>query len=707
MAFECRIAHSMPGRLRVGVSPFPFTDLKWKNALEAFLQKTPGLLKVRINQYCQSIALTYHPAQLSESEVVRIIENLSLEHLKTSAVLDTSSNSKEDGFSSYLPLILSSAAIGFGVFFDFALTPILLLGASIPIYKRALSSISEKGRLNVDVLDASAIAVLSLQQQFNTATFMVWLISLGNFIRDATIHHSQRAIEELFDGVDQAVWVVRGGEKIQIGIKAVEVGDEVVVYPGERIPVDGVILSGRATVDQKILTGESMPLEKKRGHQVYSGTVVREGKLYLRAQKVGAETMKAKIIQLLNNAPVRETRMQDYAEHFADRIVPWSFLAAGLSFALTRNINTTSSLLIIDYGTGMRIAAPTTVLSSLAKAAHQGILVKGGRYLETLAKVNTVVFDKTGTLTKGEPEVEQIISYRKDMSPGQILSLAAAAEVRLTHPVAEAIVQAAKERKLTIPKREASEYTIGLGIEATIGGSEVLVGCNRFMALKKVKIGRARRDISRINSQAAAPLFIALDGKLIGLLIYTDPIRPEAYGVLQALREKGVGNIIMLTGDHPAIAKKVAETLGIDQYFADVFPEEKAEIVTSLQARGNIVAVIGDGINDTPALIQADVGIAVKGGADVAIETAHVSLLEGGLWKIPQVFDMARESMGIIQQNWAINFYPNSLAIAMALLNLIGPINTTLISNGSAIMSSFNALRPLWSSRTKVTISAP
>jgi len=393
--------------------------------------------------------------------------------------------------------------------------------------------------------------------------------------------------------------------------------------------------------------------------------------------------------------------VQNYAEHFADRFVPWSFLAAGASLAVTGNTGTTASLLIVDYGTGIRVAAPTTVLSSMAKAARHGILIKGGRYLEVLSEVDTIVFDKTGTLTIGEPEVVEIIPYgRKKITPEQILALAAAAEARLTHPVAEAITRAAQQRGIAIPDRESSEYSIGLGIEASVGGSTVLVGCHRFMALKKINIGRTAKDIQRMNGRAAAPLFVALDGRLVGLLIYTDPIRPEASSVIQVLRRRGVKNLIMLTGDHPAIAGKVAKTLGIDRFVADVFPKEKAEVVKALQREGHRVAVVGDGINDTPALVQADVGIAVKGGADVAMETAHVSFLEGNLWKIPQAIDIARESTRLIRQNWKINFYPNTGAIALALIGAIGPIATTVISNGSAIVASLNALRPMVNSST-------
>ncbi|MEW6380256.1 MAG: heavy metal translocating P-type ATPase [bacterium] len=695
MPIQYRIAQAIPGRLRLRVDlRGDFQKEGMVKALEDFLRCQKGVFKVNYNRHCRSLTVQYNPVDTSGDELMRLISKVSVETLKLRQRNPEHQKPEAEGFS-WLPFTLSSVALILGTFTESSLMPFLLLGASIPIFSRAFVSVTKEKKLNVDVLDASATALLSFQRQYTTAAAMVWLVSLGDFIRNATVRQSHRAIEGLFDGHDLTAWVVRDGKKILIKAEGVQIGDEVVVYPGELIPVDGIVLEGKATVDQKILTGESLPVEKEKGNKVFAGTVVREGKVYLRAEKVGAETTQAKIIQLVNQAPTQETRVQNYAEHFANRLVPWSFLAAGTSFAITGNSNPAASLLIVDYGTGIRIAAPTTVLSSMTRAARQGILIKGGRYLEKLAAIDAVIFDKTGTLTLGEPEIVDIIPYGKKNTPEWVLSLAAASEDRITHPTAEAIVRAAKQRGIDIPERESSEYTIGLGIEACVGGSVVMVGCHRFMALKKVPMKRASRDIARLDGGGASPLYVALDGKLIGLLVYTDPIRPEASSVIRALSCKGIKQVVMLTGDHPAIAEKVARTLGISRFIADVFPGEKAEIVRSLQKEGYTVAVVGDGINDTPALVQADVGISVKGGADVARETAHVSFLEGNLWKIPQAIDIARESLQLIQQNWSINFYPNTAAIILAVLGVLNPIGTTIVSNGSAILASCNALRPL------------
>jgi Cu2+-exporting ATPase len=699
-AIRCELIHATPGRIRIR-----FQARELQNGLgaafEAFLRDKPGVERVSLNAECRSAVLTFDPENLDPGALIAEIDALPVERLTD--YRPTSGGGAEPAAEelSWLNLGLSSAAVVLGLLGESTVAPWLLAGAAVPIFVRAFQSITERGKLNVDVLDAAATAVLASQAQFRTASAMVWLVSLGDFIRDLTLQRSQRAVLDLFDGHVHAAWVVRDGKKVQVEVEDIEEGEEVVVYPGEMIPVDGVVLRGHAMVDQKMLTGESMPVEKRDGDLVYAATALRDGKLYLRASKVGDQTMVAKVIQLVREAPLRETRAQNYAERFADKIVPWSFLGAGGAFLATRNVGHAASLLIIDYGTGVRVAAPTGVLASITKAASQGILIKGGRYLEQLAQVDAVVFDKTGTLTAGQPAVVDVIPYGERTTADRVLALAAAAEERLTHPVSEAIVRAARARDLPIPDRESSKYLIGLGVQATVNGSEVLVGCGRFMTLHNVDVRKAARDIRRLTHEATSPIFVARDGKLIGLLVCNDPLRPEAAEVIAALRARGVEKVVMLTGDQPAVAQEVAQKLGITRFIADALPDEKSEFVRSLQREGYTVAVIGDGINDSPALAQADVGIAVGGGADVARETAHVALLEGNLWKIPQVIDIARESMGLIRQNWDFIFYGNTAAIALSLPGLIGPIGATLISNGSAVLATLNAMKPLFGGRRR------
>jgi heavy metal translocating P-type ATPase len=450
-----------------------------------------------------------------------------------------------------------------------------------------------------------------------------------------------------------------------------------------------------ATVDQKMLTGEPIPVVKRPGDQVQAGTVVTEGKLSLRAERPWAESTTARVIGLILDAPVNETRIQRYGELFADRVVPWSFLGAGVTLLRTGRLDAAAALLMIDFGTGIRIAASTTVLAAMIEAAREGILIKGGRHLERLAEVDAVIFDKTGTLTLGAPEVVAVVPHGGRYAHEEILALAAAAEDRLTHPVALAIVAEALRRGIAIPPRHDFEYAIGLGVRATVGGSVVLVGSRRFLEVSGVATEDGPERPAGTQDPTTSRMFVAVSGELAGQVVYRDTLRPEAPGVVRALRARGIEQILMVTGDNAAVAEAVAERVGITRVVARALPEQKVAIVQSLQRQGRTVAVIGDGINDSPGLTRADVGIAIHGGSDVARETADVALLEESLWKIPRSIDLARQAMHLVRQNWAVNFYPNCTAVVLTLLGLSGPIATTLIHNGSALASTLNALRPL------------
>jgi Cu2+-exporting ATPase len=602
----------------------------------------------------------------------------------------------------------SSAGIGLVLLvepFVAPLVPLLLLASALPMLKRAHRSLSEDGKLNVDVLDASATSLLVVQGNFPMAIFMVWLINVADWVRDLTMMRSKKAIEEILGYQNIEAWVVRDGQKVRVIVAEVQLGETVVAYPGERIAVDGTVLSGKALVDQASLTGESVPVEKEEGSLVYAATVVREGKLYIRAERIGSETEAAQILRLVEAAPARETKIQNYAVKWANDLVPYSFVGGAIGAVMGGGLQGAAAVLIIDYGTGIRIAAPTTVLSAMTKAIRNGILIKGGRPLESLAEVDAVVFDKTGTLTTGNPDVLDVVPVNSSTAD-EVLALAAAAELRLSHPVADAIVRTAQARQLSIPERTASDYSLGLGVEAIVNDSVVLVGSPRFMTLRGVDLSpEVQAHIAQMQQQAISPLCVAQNGSVIGLLSISDPLRPEARDVVQALRDRGIKRIVMLTGDHQDVARRIAAELGITEYLAEVFPGDKSEAVQRLQAEGHKVAVVGDGVNDSPMLAYADVGIAVEGGTEAARETAPVVLLHGGLWKVPLAIDIGRETVALIRQNWSIISIPNTIALGLACVGILGPIGATLLSNGSAIVATINGLRPIMERRPIKVVS--
>jgi P-type Cu2+ transporter len=693
---EVSIVHSIVGRTRLGVPGLArHSDLA--EPLEKYLIDQPGITAVRVSPASRSVVVSYDTKAWTAEGLRALLGRVTEEELEAQASRHATQPAAvvEETGGWELWYSTTGIALWFAAppLAAVALPPLLLLSAW-PMVKRAYHSVFKDKKANVDVLDFSATALLVAQGLVPMAAFMVMLINVADYIRDLTVNRSKRAIEEVLAYQNYEAWVVREGEKVRIPVAEIRLGETVIVFPGERIPVDGRVVFGKALVDQATLTGESMPVEKNVDDDVYAATVLREGELHINAQRIGDETEAARIVRLIEDAPAKETKIQNYAVKWANDLVPYSFAGAG--FATTMGgLTGASAVLIVDYGTGIRIAAPTTVLSSMTKAIRHGILIKGGRHMENLAEVDAIVFDKTGTLTSGQPDVIDVIPVR-EAAREQILMLAAAAEHRLGHPVAHAIVRAARSANLTIPERVSAEYVLGLGVQSEVNGLQVLVGSERFMTKQGLTItGNVERRLREIEEQAVSPLCVAVDGEIIGLLSYADRIRSESAQVIGELRSRGIKEIILLSGDHRNVAERVGQTLGVDRVIAEAFPGEKADIVKKLQGEGRKVAVVGDGINDSPALAHADVGIAVEGGTDVARETAHVTLLHGGLWKIPVAIDISREAVGLIKQNWQIISIPNTLALGLAAVGLLGPIGTTLLSNGSAIVATFNGLRPV------------
>ncbi len=695
---DTSVVHAISGRVRLRV-PALKTSPDLAEPLQRLLRDQPGITEATVNDWCFSVTVTCDPSKWTSDRLCLWLQLLdaaevasykSTKEVVEQAQAPTDEAGDELWYSSAgicLVLLIEPLAAPF--------VPLLLLASALPMLKRAHRSLSEDGKLNVDVLDASATSLLVVQGAFPMALFMVWLINVADWIRDLTMMRSKKAIEEILGFQNIEAWVVRDGQKVRVSVAEVQLGETVVVYPGERIAVDGTVLSGKALVDQAALTGESVPVEKEEAALVYAATVVREGKLYIRAERIGSATEAAQILRLVEAAPARETKIQNYAVKWANDLVPYSFVGGAIGAVMGGGLQGAAAVLVVDYGTGIRIAAPTTVLSAMTKAIRNGILIKGGRALESLAEVDAVVFDKTGTLTTGHPDILAVVPIN-GCTADEVLALAAAAERRMTHPVADAIVRAAEARQLSIPERTASDYSLGLGVEAIVDDSVVLVGSPRFMTLRGITLSpEAQEHISRIQQQAISPLCVAKDGLVIGLLSISDPLRPEARDVVQALRDRGIKHIVMLTGDHKDVARRIAAELGITEFLAEVFPGDKSEEVQRLQREGYKVAVVGDGVNDSPMLAYADVGIAVEGGTEAARETAPVVLLHGGLWKVPLAIDIGRETVALIKQNWNIISIPNTIAAGLACIGLLGPIGATLLSNGSAIVATLNGLRPI------------
>lgn len=698
-----QIVHAIPGRVRFRV-PRLMYDHIYAHRLEILVSSTECVTKVRIKPSAASLAIKYESGSISDAEmrahlakIIQIAANSNIQEKTQTATAETTTSEENNIWSNLkLPILATSLAILGG---PLGLPiPAIIVGStiaitSLPVAKRAWEGIRQERKLNIDFLDFSAIAITTLQGQFLTPALMLCLIEIGDIIRERTARKSARQTLDLLDSLAEFVWVERDGEKQEIPIEQVQRGDTVIVYPGEQIPVDGRILRGQATIDEQKLTGESMPVIKQPGDEVYASTLVREGQIYIVAERVGSDTRAGASIKLMQEAPVHDTRIENYAAKIAERAVLPIILLASVVFGTTRNLARAASVLTLDFATGIRVSVPTTVLAALTSAARRGILIRSGRALEQFAKVNTFVFDKTGTLTQGEIAIVGVKTVN-GMSAEQVIELAAAAEQRLTHPVACALVRYAEEQGLRLLPRGEWNYEIGLGVRANIEGQTVLVGSKRFLQQEGISLKCLYEE--HPDLQTGSLIYVASDGELRGVLQYTDPLRPESYEVITQLQQAGI-EVHMLTGDNWKRAKSAANRLGIPEtnVHAEAFPETKANVVRELHESGRTVAFIGDGINDSAALAYADVSISFGNGSDIARETADVVLMRNDLQGLLEAIALARQAMSLIHQNTAIVAIPNLAGLIMAGTFGLNPLAATVVNNGSSILAGVNGLRPL------------
>ncbi len=695
--YATNLIHVVPGRMRVQITRITY-DSTFAVGLERCITALAGVLSVRVTSAIGSVVVAFDQSETSAEELLFAISTFSPDEILRSAYEQTqvvpAKTSSND--SSKLPLYIATVASILSVLnipvISWLAYPLIGI-ISIPVFQRAWNTITKERRLNIDFLDALSVVAAVATGDVRNAAIIVWLIVLADYIRDLTKARSRKAIDGLLEYEKMLAWVVRDDKKVQIPATEIVVGDTVIVYTGSRIPVDGTVTSDSATVDQQVLTGESVPVLKGAGDNVFAGTTVTEGRIYLCATGVGADTKAARIVQLVDSAPVHETRAQNYAERIADGLVSPSLAGATLASLAVRSVSRFAAIVTVDFGTGIRVSAPTTVLSSMAACAKNGILIKGGAYLEKLSQASVIIFDKTGTLTHGVPEIENVIRHN-GIPEDEALALAAAAAIRQTHPVSLAVCRKAEVLELIVPERDSLDFKVGRGLEAKVNGYTVHLGSDRFMAELGVRSCLSETEQQHQYSQGSSLLYLAVDGCHTATLPYRDKVRTESAEVMQALRKRGIDKLVMLTGDSPEIAARVSAKLGLTGYHANMLPEDKTAIVKEYQAQGHVVAVIGDGINDSPALSHADIGISICSGAEISREIAGVVLMTEDLRKLVQAIDASREAMSLIKQNTLITMGTNGFAYFGAALGLLNPVISTLISNGSAVVACLNGIRP-------------
>jgi Cu2+-exporting ATPase len=555
-----------------------------------------------------------------------------------------------------------------------------------------------KGQISIDLLDVAATFAALATGRPITAAFVIWMVGVGDMLLDISADNARSAISMLMRRRDrEAVRVLPDGGVETVPVGALQVGDHFIVQTGHGILADGRVVSGLAEVDEKALTGESQLLSKTVGDPVFASTVVVEGHLVVEVERSGAHTEAAKIERVLNSVGSKPLTLQRDALDIAGKLVLPTFGVAGLAAALSSDVTRAVCVLITDFGTGFRIAVPTTALTAMTLAAREGVLVKGAQYLERLSKTDIIIFDKTGTLTSGVPEVVEVVTARY-VKESTLMKLCASVEARHDHPVARALKAYAHGHgiRLVEPEPGSEEYTVGLGLSARAAGHRVRVGREIWMKSQGLTIGLGfKKHLARFKRSECSSLCVAIDDEVVGVVAYSDGTRPESGAIVRRLQDNGRRKVVLLSGDIPEVVNSVARAVGIDEAMGGFLPEQKADYVKKMRAAGHVVAMVGDGINDAPALAAADVGISITGSTDVALETADVVLLDGGLVRLERAFQISDRAMSAVRQNLGIIVVPNAIAIALGALGRITPPIAAVINNGATVLAVAVGTMPL------------
>ena len=560
-----------------------------------------------------------------------------------------------------------------------------------PLVKTGLEDLIRERKIGTEIFVTIATLVAVFGGEAVAGAVLMVIILIAEFIADLNADRARASIKALIGSVPQNAIVRTGGVEKTVPISSVKVGDIVLVRTGEKIPVDGVVVGGSASVNQAPITGESIPQDKAQGFRVFAGTIVDAGALDIKTDQVGGDTVFSRIIALVEHAEEEQAPVQKLADKVASWLIPVVFVFLIVVFLVTRNVSKIVTLLIFTSPAELGLATPIVMIAAIARAARAGILIKGGLYLELLAKVDAMVFDKTGTLTANKPEVVRIQSLGGAFSETEVLRLAAAADRRSAHPLAKAIVDAAARDQVIVPEPESYAQVQGRGVRARVEGKNVLVGNPALLQENGVTVPEG------IGDQGDTPVHLAVDGRLVGVIFVADTVRPGAREAIAALRESGVEHVIMLTGDNVRTATAIAKDLGVDEVKADLLPADKVTAIAELQKQNHRVAMVGDGVNDAPALVKAQVGIAMgTGGTEAALEAADIALMTDDLNKIVAARNIARRAYRTVQENlWVGVGVVHVLGITAALMGWIGPIQAAFLHLGPDVLVFLNSVKLL------------
>lgn len=696
------ITYNAPGRIRVRCGANAFTKSEGYGIAE-FLKNDSKITAVTTCDINGSI-LIHHEHETADP-VFTWLNQLTKNDLPPSPPNELQVMAETD--RKYGSLFLKTIVLRYlyRAFLPPLLGKALTLFRAASYFKNGLDSLS-KGRVDVAVLDASAIGASLIQRNYGTANSIMFLLSISELLEDYTKERAKISLAQSLKVHVDSVWIVHDDHEELVPISTLKIGDTIAVRTGSMIPIDGEVVHGECTINEASMTGESIPVEKYEGSSVYAGTVIEEGAIRIRVRALSDDTRINKIVDFIESSEKSKANLQSHAEQLADRIVPYSFLTSALVYLFTRNLTKALSVLMVDYSCAIKLSTPISVISAIKEASGRKIMVKGGRYLEVLSQADTVVFDKTGTLTTASPTVCKIVPFN-GYSREEVLKIAACIEEHFPHSVARAIVKQAEIEHIDHREEHAQvEYVVAHGISTVLHGERAIIGSAHFIFEDEgVPLIDEDKQILDELSDSYSCIYLAIGNKLCGCLCIEDPPREESKEVIRQLKKLGIGDIIMLTGDSDKAARSVANQLGIDRYQSQVLPDEKADILAKLKAEGKTIIMVGDGINDSPALSVADVSIAMRDASDIAREVADVTLLSSDLNHLIPLIHLSRKLLVRIQRNYLFITTFNSGLLMLGLAGIITPTTSALLHNLSTMGISLHSTRPLLPSSTEESLS--
>ena len=681
--------HESPGRIRVHAMQKRMT-MAQADILEYYLKAQEGVIEAKVYDRTGDAVIFY------EGKREGMILALSRFSYKGNEGLVPSQTGRalNREYEDKLVLTVVDRVIS-TLFYPIPLKRVITGVKAIPYLFKGLQTLFQR-KIEVSLLDAVAISASILTGDYDTASSVMFLLSVGEILEEWTHKKSVDDLARTMSLNVDKVWTLVQGEEVLLPLNEVEVGQEIIVRTGNMIPLDGKVSFGEAMVNQASMTGESIPVRKKIGSSAYAGTVVEEGECRIRVEKLAGSGRYDRIVKMIEESEKLKSATEDKASHLADKLVPYSLGGAALTYLLTRNVTKALAFLMVDFSCALKLSMPVAVLSAMREAGKHKISVKGGKFMEAISEANTIVFDKTGTLTYAKPKVEDIITFN-NADDNEMLRMAACLEEHYPHSMANAVVAEAEARDLHHAERHSKvEYVVAHGISSIYEGKHVLIGSHHFIFDDEhctVPKGEEEK-LASIPPEHSA-LYLAVDGELTTVILISDPLRKEAVGVIQDLKALGIDKVVMMTGDNKKTAHAVARMVGVDEFHAEVLPEDKASFIQEEHRLGRKVIMVGDGINDSPALSEADAGIAISAGAAIAKEVADITIQEGDLYELVILKKLSNRLMKRIHGNYNFIIGFNAMLIALGLAGIMTPSNSALFHNISTIATGLKSMTPL------------